>query len=59
MAKRKAESQSANLTPGHKKSGIAFNYMCDDGVPHIIEKISTTDTTLLHTSPQLELCTRS
>jgi hypothetical protein len=34
MAKKKAENQSANLIPDHKKWGIALNYMRVGGVPH-------------------------
>ncbi len=35
MAKRKAESQTASLTPDHKKSGIDPIYLAIGGVPHI------------------------
>jgi hypothetical protein len=47
MAERKANNQSANLTPDHQKSGITFIYLRASGVPHIVGKLSTRDTTLL------------
>jgi hypothetical protein len=37
MAKRKAGSQTASLTPDQKKSGIDPKYLAADDVPHIIE----------------------
>jgi hypothetical protein len=47
MAKRKAKSQIASLTPDQKKSGIELIYLSANGVQHIIEKLSTRVTTLL------------
>ncbi len=41
MAKSKAGSQTANLTPNQKKSGIDPIYLSTDGVWHTIEKLST------------------
>jgi hypothetical protein len=55
MAQRRAKSQSANLIPNHQKSGIALIYLHASGVPHIVGKFSTRDTTLLQISPQLEV----
>jgi hypothetical protein len=39
MAKRRARSQSINLISNHSKSGIALNYMCASGMPHIVGNI--------------------
>ncbi len=50
MGKRKAGSQSASLTPDHKKSGIDLFPMSDLGVRHGVGKISTRATTLVKTS---------
>jgi hypothetical protein len=47
MAKRKAGSQTASLTPDHKKSGIDLIYLAAGGVPHIVGKLSMKATTLL------------
>jgi hypothetical protein len=47
MAKRRAGSQIASLTPDQKKSGIDPIYLAADNVPHIVEKLSTRATTLL------------
>jgi hypothetical protein len=47
MAKRRAGSQIANLTPDHKKSGIDPIYLAAMGMSHIVEKLSTRATTLL------------
>jgi hypothetical protein len=47
MAKRKAGSQIANLTPDHKKSGIDLIYLAAGGMPHIVGKHLTKATTLL------------
>jgi hypothetical protein len=44
---KKAGSQTANLTPDHKKSGIDPIYLAAGGVPHIVVKLSTRATTLL------------
>jgi hypothetical protein len=46
MAKRRAGSQVANLTPDQKKSGIDPIYFSADDVQHIIEKLLTRATTL-------------
>jgi len=37
MAKRKAKSQIASLTPDHKKLGIDPIYLAAGGVPQIVE----------------------
>jgi len=47
MAKRRAESQIANLTPDQKKSGIDPIYLSADDVQHTVGKLSTKATTLL------------
>jgi hypothetical protein len=47
MAKRRAGSRTASLTPDHKKSGIDPIYLATGGMPHIVEKLSTRTTTLL------------
>jgi hypothetical protein len=41
MAKRRAGSRTASLTPDHKKSGIDPIYLATGGVPHIVGKLST------------------
>ncbi len=40
MAKRRVGSQTVNLIPGHKNSGITLIYFCVGGVPHIVGKLS-------------------
>ncbi len=55
MAKRKAKSQSVNLIHDHQKSIITLIYLGASGVPHIVGKLSTRDTTLLQISPQFEV----
>jgi hypothetical protein len=47
MAKRKVRNQIANLTSNHLKSRIALIYLHEDGMPHIVEKLSMKATTLL------------
>jgi len=47
MAKRRAGSQIANLTPNHKKSGIDPIYLAEGGVPHILGKLLMRATTFL------------
>ncbi len=59
MAKRRAESQIANLTPDQKKSGIDPIYLAEDNVPHAVGKLSTRATTLLETAPRSEVCSQS
>jgi len=59
MAKRRAESQIAILTPDHKKSGIDPIYLASGGVPHIVKKLSMKATTLLQTAPQSKVCLQS
>jgi len=46
MAKRRAESQTTNLTPDQKKSGINLIYLATKGVKHTIGKLSTRAKTL-------------
>jgi hypothetical protein len=38
---------------------IAFNYLRVGGMSHIVEKLSMRVTTLLQTSPQLEVCIKN
>jgi len=59
MAKRRAGSQTANLTPDHKKSGIDPIYLAAGGVPHIVGKVSTRTTTLLWIASRSEVCSQS
>jgi len=59
MAKRKAGSQIASLTPDHKKSGIDPIYLATGGVPHIVGKLATRATTLLYTASRFEVCSQS
>ncbi len=47
MAKRKARSRIASLTPDHKKLGIDPIYLAAGAVPHIVGKLSTIVITLL------------
>jgi hypothetical protein len=47
MAKRKVGSQTGNLTPDHKKSGINPTLMRARGMRHTVGKLSTRATTLL------------
>jgi hypothetical protein len=47
MAKRRAGSQTGNLTPDQKKSGIDPIYLAADNMPHTVGKLSTKDTTFL------------
>jgi hypothetical protein len=55
MAKRRAGSRIASLTPNQKKSGIDPIYFDLDDVPHTIGKISTKATTLLQAAFQSEV----
>jgi len=59
MAKRRAKSQIANLTPDQKKSGIDPIYLAANNVPHTIGKLSMRDTTLLQTALRSEVCSQS
>ncbi len=59
MAKRKARSQTSNLSPDHRKSRIDPIPLCVSGVRHVVGKLSTRATTLVETSFRLEVCTRS
>jgi len=59
MAKRKAESQTASLTPDHKKSGIDPIYLAADNVRHTLGKPLTRATTLLQTEPQFKVFSQS
>jgi hypothetical protein len=47
MAKRRVGSQTGNLTPDQKKSGIDPIYLAAENVPHTVGKLSTRATTVL------------
>jgi hypothetical protein len=47
MAKREADSQTGNLTPDHKKSGIDPISLREGGLQHVVRKLSMRATTLL------------
>jgi hypothetical protein len=47
MAKRRVGSQTASLTPDHKKSGIDPIYLAIDNVPLIVGKLLMRATTFL------------
>jgi 4-hydroxyphenylpyruvate dioxygenase-like putative hemolysin len=51
MAKKRARSQTANLTPDQKKSGIDLIYLATDNMRHTIEKLLTRAITLLQAAP--------
>jgi len=55
MVKRRVGSQTDNLTPDHKKSGIDPIPTCADGVRHIVGKLLRRATSLLQTSSQSEV----
>jgi len=59
MAKRRAGSQIANLTPDQKKSRIDLIYLVSGSVRDTIGKFLTTATTLLHTALRFEVCLQS
>ncbi len=59
MAKRRVGSQTASLTPDHKKLGIDPIYLATWGVPHIVGKLSTRAITLLQTISQSKVCSQS
>jgi len=56
---RRAGSQTGNLTPNHKKSGINPTPVCVDGVRHTIGKLLRRATSSLETSSQSEVWARS
>ncbi len=55
MPKKKARSQTDNLTPDHQKLGIGPTSSCAGGVQHAIGNLSTRATSLLQTSSQSEV----
>jgi len=59
MAKRRAKSQIANLTPDQKKSRIDLIYLVTRGVWHTVRKLLTRATTLLWTTSQSKVCSQS
>jgi hypothetical protein len=59
MAKRRPGSQTANLTPDQKKSGIDPIYLAVDNVRHTVGKFSTRATTFFQTAPRSEVCLQS
>jgi hypothetical protein len=59
MAKRKAGSQTVNLTPDQKKSGIDPIYLVSGGVRHIVGKLSTRAITFLQMELRSEVFSQS
>jgi hypothetical protein len=59
MAKRRAGSQTASLTPNQKKSGIDPIYLALDNVQHTVGKLLTRATTLLQTALRSEVYSQS
>jgi hypothetical protein len=59
MAKRRAASQTASLTPDEKKLGIDPIYIVVDNVRQIVGKLLIRTTTLLQTAPRSEVCSQS
>jgi hypothetical protein len=59
MTKRKAESQTGNLTPDHKKSRIDPTPLHAGGVWHAVGMLSTRATTSVETLAWSEVYTRS
>jgi hypothetical protein len=59
MVKRKARSQTGNLTLDHWKSGIDLTLMHAGGSGHTVGKLSTTATTLLQTLSRSEVWAKS
>jgi len=59
MAKRRAGSQIASLTPDQKKLGIDPIYLSADDMQHTVGKILTRATTLLQTASQSEVFSQS
>jgi hypothetical protein len=59
MAKKKARSQTGNLTPDHKKSRIDSTPMRASGVGHPVGKLLMKATTLLQTSSQSKVWAKS
>ncbi len=57
IVERRAGSQTGNLTPDHKQSGIDLTPMCVDGVRHTIGKLLRRATSFLQTSSQSEVWT--
>jgi hypothetical protein len=58
MGKRRAGSQTASLTPDHKKSGIDLISTCVGGVQHGVGKLSRRAIRLVQTSSRLEVGAR-
>jgi hypothetical protein len=59
MAKRKAGSQIASLTPNQKKSGIDPIYLFVEGVRHTVGKFLMRATTLLETASRSKVFSQS
>jgi hypothetical protein len=55
MGKRRAGSQTGNLTPDHKKSGIDLFPTSELRVQYVVEKISTRATSLVQISSRSDL----
>jgi hypothetical protein len=59
MGKRKAGSQTANLTPDHKKSGIDLFPTSELKVQYVVGKILTRATSLVQTSLRSDFAVES
>jgi hypothetical protein len=59
MAKRRVESQTTNLTPDQKKSGIDPIYLVANNLRHTVGNLSTRATTLLQSALRSEVCLQS
>jgi hypothetical protein len=59
MGKRRAKSQTASLTPNHKKSGIELFPTLPERVQNGVGKLSTRATTLVETLSRSEFGARS
>jgi len=59
MAKRRAGSRIASLTPDHKRSGIDLFSMSDSRVQHGVGKLLMRATTLLQTTLRSKVCLQS
>jgi len=59
MGERRAGSQTGNLIPDHKKSGIDPIPVCKGGVRQTVGKLSTRATSLFEISSRSEVGARS
>jgi len=59
MTQKRAESQTAILTPDQKKSRIDLIYLSSNGVRHIVGKLSTRATSLLEITSRFGVWSQS